>query len=503
MVPAAGGAAIFNALFGTAVLATSTAAIITTIIVNLAISAILGKILAPNAPKSSTDSKGLQNIIKSNIAPRRIIYGEAITGGPYALVETGGPTNQWLNMIVVLAGHPVEDIIGVLINEQYVDISGDAGSNDLDLSYYLKEGKYGTGAAAEHVKIIKNNGWGFADHQYVTDGAGPDAGKDRSRGIAIANALNAVNANSNWTQPATITRDSGTGLYTDSGHKLTNCAHIFIGTKFNRDIWSGFPTLKFHVKGKRLYNPALGQDINDPDTFLYSEDWTLCILDYLMNTSYGLGAKTSGILSEIDWTEAIQSYNDSSELIPSVETPDVAARYTINGILETNSTPISNMEALLTSGSGSLIYAQGKYKLRPGVYRAPNSANDIINEDMMVSPLSIQTHTPRSELFNKAAGIFVDRGYTGSPPYTGDNIPKFEPSDFKIVDPLDSGGVNPYELIDDEEIIREFDFPFTTQEYEAQRLARIQLERVRQGLTVSFEANLKVLKYSVGDTVYL
>jgi len=481
------------------------------IVINLAIAALLGKILAPDAPKSGRDTKGIQNVIRSNIMPRRIIYGEAVTGGPYAVLETIGITNSILNMVVVISAHPVEDIIGVFIDDQYVNISGKTSgstnidSNDLDVNYFLNTGKFGTGAAEEHVKIIKVNGWGFADNQYVTDGGtSTEAARDRIKAGLIQTALTTA-----W-GGAGATRDSGTGLYTDSGYKLTNCAYIFVSIKFNRDVWSGFPRLKFHVKGKRLYNPeqdptnftAEGADVggthvlNDPDTYTWSEDWSLSILDYLLNTSYGLGAKISGTLIEINWTEMIQSVLDSSAVVDTGIDAATSARYTTNGVLETNSTPISNMEAMLTSGGGELIYAQGAYKLRPAIYRLPDSINDIINEDMMVSPLSIRTHTPRGDLFNKAAGVFTDKG-------TLPLRPKFEPSDFTIVDPLDSSGLNPFEVIDDEEIIREFDFPFTIRDFEAQRLARIQLERVRRGLAVTFEANLKVLKFSVGDTVYL
>ena len=136
------------------------------IVANLVIAAILGKILAPDTPKTGRDTKGLQNIIRSNIMPRRIIYGEAVTGGPYALMESEGATNSFLKMIVVLTAHPVEDVIGVFIDDQYVDISGKTSgstnidSNDLDSNYILNTGKFGTGEAAGHIKIIKVNGWG-------------------------------------------------------------------------------------------------------------------------------------------------------------------------------------------------------------------------------------------------------------------------------------------------------------------------------------------------------
>jgi hypothetical protein len=520
------GAGLFTAVGGT-LAAGATVAIgysIAAIVINLAISALLGKLLAPRASKSGRDAKGLQKVIRSNIKPRRILYGAASTGGPYALVETGGSrgqtsvNNEMLHMVVVLTGHPVEDIVGIRVDDVYIDISGEGGatntaSNDLDEDYWVDTGRYGTGIAENHIRIIKNNGWGYADLSYVTDGDRQEAQDDRARGVLIETALLSA-----WPQPGGV-RDTGTGLY-GSGSKLTNCAYIFIRVRFNQDVWSGFPELKFHVKGKRLYNPykdptnhiAIGADssgtqvFGDPDTYEWSEDWTLSVLDYLIHPKYGLGAKTSGDLIEVDWSEAIQSHIASSEIVTNgLPTPytGTSSKYTTNGVFETSATPISSMESLLTSGAGSIVYSQGKHKIRPGIYRAPNSESDIINEGMIVGPLSIRTHTPRAEIFNKVSGIYVTRGTFELQIISAENPPMYEPADFGLVSPIDSSGNNPYEVADGEEIIKEFDFPFTTSEFEAQRLARILLERVRSGMTISFNANLEILKFSVGDTVYL
>ena len=160
MVTGAGLASAFGGIFGSAA-AVSTFAYVAAIVINIAISALLGKLLAPDGAKTGRDAKGIQNVIKSNIAPRRIIYGEALAGGPYALIETGGDTNEYLNMIVILAGHPVEEVLGMFIEDEYVRLDGQEGQGTkaLDANYSLKSSKFGVGDAVEHVKIIKNLGW--------------------------------------------------------------------------------------------------------------------------------------------------------------------------------------------------------------------------------------------------------------------------------------------------------------------------------------------------------
>lgn len=544
------GAALWG-IFGTAGvgftaveigLATVLAYTAAAIVINIAIASVLGKLLAPDVDASGRDTKGLQTTIRSNVAPRRVIYGECYAGGPYIFIKTDGFQNSDLHMVIAFSGHPIEDVLGVVIEDQYINIStdtsgNDTGTNDLDASYYCKNGKLGSTDPDDDnyriVQIIKILGWGYADFQYVTDGNQTKCTADRARAQFINDIFDGVSRVGKWKTPGnggTLTRDSTTGLYSSAvgADKLTNCSYIYLRLKFVPEIWGGFPQLRFHVKGKNLYNPYYdntnmsqygaivptspqqAHDLNDPDTWEYSDDWTLCVLDYLTNNAYGLGAKTTGTSAnpkEIDWAEAITSHLVSSELITNgYASPDTAnvPRYTVNGLFEVSSTPISIMEAILTSGAGELVYAQGEYKIRPGIYRAPSSPNDIINENNIVSPITIRTHTPRGELFNKAAGVFVDRGYDPTLPITiPDNDPSFEPADFTIVDPKDSSGFNPYELIDGEEIIKDFDYPYTTDASTAQRLAKIQLERARRGLLLSFEGTLDLIRFSVGDTVYL
>lgn len=522
-------------------------------VINLGISALLGKVLAPSAPKSAID-RGIKNVVRNPVVPRRVIYGEAVTGGPYIYLGTGETNvnsetnNDLLHQIVALTGHPVDDIIGIWIDNEYYDISLNRSSNELDGSWFIEAGRLADeDIPAKLVKVLKNNGWGFADKTYVNDenntvsAAGTRPGDDRSRIGEISTFINddiGVRQSpwSSW--PSNRARDTATGIWEYTGvdpdakfHKVTNCSYVYTRFEHNTEAFSGWPNVKFHIKGRRLYNPALdstlveyGADsngnhrIDDPDTWEYSNDWTLCVLDYLINTYYGLGVKADtafpldSTLNEIDWEEAISSYNISSATVsknledyPSATEP----RYTVDGVFETSATPISTMESLLTCAGGELIYSQGFYKIRPAHYRAPESESNIINEDMIVSSISIRSHTPRSELFNKVAGVYIRKleNENEAPHLRQDsnettNKYLFEGADFPLVNPVDSSGINQYEIEDGEEIIKDFDYPFTLSSTMAQRLARIQLERARRGLAVSFEATLEILKYSVGDTVY-
>src|SRR6056300_1015744 len=270
----------------------STVVALGTIALNLAIASLLGKILAPKGT-DSRDVRGLQQVIKNSIAPRRIIYGETICGGALTSIETTTVNNEELNQIITLCGHPIEDILGVFLDDEYIDISGLAdtpfstnnAANDLTTSWLVDSGAFGPDSeGVRHIAIVKNTGWGYADFTYVTDENLPEVLGDQARNLEIESKGEATR--NFWNAPTSVVRDSQTGLYAATGgqQKLTNCAFIYLRFSYNEEIFNKFPQPRFHVKGKRLYNPNLdsaltaygaaggSHDLNDPDTWEWSED---------------------------------------------------------------------------------------------------------------------------------------------------------------------------------------------------------------------------------------
>ena len=89
------------------------------IVISLFVSFVVGSILAPSLPMQARKFEGLKSQIKSNIQARKIIYGETITGG--VLINIGAK-GKILELIIAVAAHPVEDILGVYLNDEYNNI---------------------------------------------------------------------------------------------------------------------------------------------------------------------------------------------------------------------------------------------------------------------------------------------------------------------------------------------------------------------------------------------
>ena len=335
-------------------------------------------------------------------------------------------------------------------------------------------------------------------------------------------------------------------------HRLRGRAYIYCKLKYYADRWpTGIPILKAEVKGRKVYDPR-------SDLTVWSDNPALCIRDYLIS-SFGLDADNA----EIDDTSFIAAANicdewvlsatpvqilesaintsidtfiihtgpttggslghnlrtgDSVEIvghsgsIPSlngvhesitriddttlsifVSTPTGIIggtggtiqlrqrRYRCDGVITLGERPIDVVQRMLTCCDATLVYTEGTYKLYVGAY---TSSVGNLNESHLRGPIQVIAKQPRKSLFNGVRGTFRDK----SRYWQETDFPAYRNSTYATQD----GG---------EEILRDITLPFTTDTYQAQRLAKLMLEKSRQGVLVSFPAKLSAFKYAVNDVV--
>jgi hypothetical protein len=442
----------------------------------------------------------------------------------------------------------------------------------------------------------------------------------------------------------------------NSSYKLTNTAYAYFRFRFNPDLYNGIPKTRLVVRGKKVYDPrwdtnylttvnkntwvqntsysvndrvtvggkwwicqiahisvntawgdsAFNTDwvinrywktrnfADDPSTWEWSDNWALCVRDYLTSGNYhavlagsyslpinlyGIGVKTT----EIDEENVIEAANVSDELVylrdsaETVETDSYSStthkqtitvdgditdyyvpyeiieittavanaskatnritsyilwliaqlanlasppynlatslyhietsvydsgtgkttitfaaaqdlsptairlyspRFSANGIADTANSPISILENLLASGSGKLPYAQGKFLIIPGVYITPTIH---IDESNLAGGIVVNGSLPTSELINTVTGTIKNPAAY----WEETNFPKQTAQAYIDAD----GG---YELI------QNVKYPFTTSNFDAERLARITLQRSREGVSCTLTCNLSVMEIMVG-----
>ena len=198
-------------------------------VANLAVQSLIGS-NSPSSAQSALSSAQAQGILinsQSNVDPIPVIYGRRRVGGTRVFIEVSGSSNEYLHLVLVLSEGQVTAIDNVYLDDV---LSTDAKFTGL-------------------LTVTKHLG---------TPGEAADA-------VLTADVPK-------WT----------------SACKLSNCAYLYVKLKYDRNAFSGLPTITADVRGRTLFDPRDGQT-------RYSNNPALVLRDYLSNTIYGRGIASSAI----------------------------------------------------------------------------------------------------------------------------------------------------------------------------------------------------------------
>jgi len=304
--PTTVGSFILKSL-GATTLATS--AIASFVVGYIAITAVTSWALRALAPKPSfggAGSRGLLVNAREATAPQQIVYGEIRKGGTVTFIESTGDTNQYLHQIIVLAGHEVNSIGDIYINDETVTLDADG---------FVTDAKWQDGDSNSKIRIKKHTG---ADNQ---------------------------TADSDLVSETSVTSDfKGEGI-----------AYIYVRMEYDQDVFAeGVPLFTAKVQGKKVYDPRTS-------TTAYSANAALCIRDYLVST-YGLD--NSGDVNDAYFQAAANTCDESVTLAGS----GGENRYEINGVVSLDQTPSDILGDMMTACAGTLFWGQGEWHLKVGEY---------------------------------------------------------------------------------------------------------------------------------------
>lgn len=336
---------------GTAVVVAGTTLAITTAIVKyvavVAISMAASKLLTPKMP-SLADSLGSRGqMVRSPIAARQIIYGRCKVSGAIVYLSTTGAKNEYLHVVLAVAGHEVEELGDVYFNEDLVLSGASDGS--------------ATGKYAGYADIYKKRGASgqTAFSTLVTDTASLTDGK--------------------WT----------------SDHKLTGIACMYVRLKWNTEVYiGGIPNISVIVKGKKVYDPRTA-------TTAYSTNSALCLRDYL-TSSLGMAMTTSEI-DDTSCTVAANVCDEQVQILP-LSPATYENRYETNGTISTSETPSAAIAKLLSAMAGLTAYSSGKMVIYAGTYQVPTIT---LSEKHFVGPISVTTRTSARDRVNTVKGVYI------------------------------------------------------------------------------------------------
>ena len=357
-IPAIGPSA-FATKVGTAIGLQGTAAgLVGTFIVSAGSQLVLGAVnrkLAPQVdlPDVGTNlQQGTMVTAKSGIAPHRIIYGKTRVGGTMVYAESTGSTNQFLHMIITVAGHEINNVTKVFFNEDEVPLTQDGSDSNGIARFFPSSGNQYENKA--RIKIHTGADAQLADADLVSD-------------------------ISQWT----------------TNHRLRGIAYVYARIDFDSDVYpNGVPNITFEVEGKKVFDPR-------SSATAFSSNPALCIRDYLLNSDYGLGADTT----EVNSTNITSVANTCDESVTIANPSGTENRFTMNGTFTLDKSPKVILENMLSSVGGHLIYSNGQFKIRPAIYETPAVTLD---ENDLRTGITLNTRISKKELFNAVKGLYSE-----------------------------------------------------------------------------------------------
>jgi hypothetical protein len=309
----------------------------------------VARLLSPKMP-SMADLNDRGIMTRSPTSPRQIIYGQAKVSGTVVFLATSGDRNEYLHIVVTLAGHEVQEIGDVYFNEDRV-----------------MEG----GALT-----------GYATGKYAATGS--------YTGSLIHKHLGTT------TQTVDETLEDDFPAAWDSSHRLQGIAYIYCKLTFSNEIFvGGIPNISCIVKGKKVYNPSTLATA-------YSANPALCLRDYLTDADLGMGMDAS----EIDDASVIVAANvcDGQVQIKPSSPATYENRYECNGQAVTSSTPDSIIGQILSSMGGTIAYSGGQVVVYAAAYRAPAITLD---ESHMAGGFTVSTRLSARDRVNAVKGTFI------------------------------------------------------------------------------------------------
>jgi hypothetical protein len=275
-------------------------------------SAAYARKMAKKAMRNTLD-QGRTVMVRQPAAPREIVYGTVRKSGVLVFAHTTGTNNEFLHLIVALAGHEVNAIGDIYLNDEVVSLDGSGNATSAPYVGFVRVQKFlGTPTQAAAADLV-------------------------------------TEAPTVWT----------------TDHRLREIAYVYVRLKFNQDAFpGGIPNISAIVQGKKVLDTRTS-------TTGFSSNWALCLRDYMADAKLGLGVAAG----EFDTTALNAAANIADQSI-GLNPSGTEARYTANGVISTDAQPGDVISQMASAGAGFVGYIGGEWIIHAGAYRTPTVTLD-------------------------------------------------------------------------------------------------------------------------------
>lgn len=410
----------------------------------------IGKAMQPlPSTLESTGAKALSNT-PSNTAPIPVIYGERRIGGTPIYYQVTGDNNEYLHIVLLLCEGEIESIEQVYLNDEPI---------------FETE----TRTFTQTVSTVE------ANIGYVMAG-------DIKQKFKNVVRVNKHLGRSDQAADQDLINESG-GKWTSSD-KLSGLAYLYLRLEADQDVFRNIPQITCDIKGKKVQDRRFVYSVDSgSNTWVagtqyvtrFSNNPANVLLDYLTNTTYGRGIS----INDINTTSFTTAANTCDTMVTIGG--ELVPQYTCNGYLDTNATAFENVQKILSSCRGSLIFTGGKYKL---IIDAAGTAVQTFDEDNIVGNYDVSLGSKDFKANRVRAGFFnKERDFQG---------------DFAVIE---SGT---FRTADNNLVLeRAIELPFTTDKARARMIATINMKQSRQSMVLKFTTTIVGLRAEVGDVIFV
>ena len=384
--------------------------------------------------------------------PRQLVYGQCRVGGVIVHMETTGTDNHLLHMVVALAGHEIESLESVRLNDENLTtttstISGSTVHTVTNSKYTNTENENNFGSG----RLVR---FTFQDGSQT----------------AVDGFLNA--------QLSSI----------GTSDKFTDIAYLYIQCVFDSEAFGGGqPNVSCIVKGKKVYDPRLNSGSGGT---AWSDNPALIVRDFLTDTTYGLKAKSSEINDGNVAGGVTAAANTCDETVTLADNSSTEKRYTANGFTNFSANGSNILNGVLQAMAGNMSFVNGQFQVFAGAHPTPSLT---ITDDDLLENVDVSTKPASGGLYNTVKSVFVDL----SNDYIAGDAPVYQDSTFLTEDTPNGTTSDKPNYVK----TMEKQLPFTTTHTMAQRLQRIALKKQRLSTTMACVVDLKFMQLQPHDTV--
>lgn len=321
----------------------------------------------------------------------------------------------------------------------------------------------------------------FEDETLTLDGSGDCTSPARFAGnVNVRFMLGADDQLADATLVSTFTEWT-------TDHRLRGLAYAIVRLTFDETDLNSIPRMLFRIRGRKVYDPRLDSTnggtgthrVDDESTWEWSDNLNLCANDFIMGPQIG-GKCIAGLNvapTRISWPNLIAEANVSDEAV-ALDAGGTQPRYTANGVIDPRQDHGTNIRHFEVTMAGDITLSDGLWRQFAGAYRAPTLH---LQDQHFIGPIRHIVHKGESKRVDTAQGVYASASQNG------------EVLDYPPVR-LASATVG-------SERVMNLDLALVNNAPQAQRCAKIALEREAAGKTIHATTSLYGYRSVPGETV--